>query len=111
MAEKSAIQRIKELDAERASILAKAKEEALQKATQAIADLNALGFDYQLTNASPKKGGAGPKLQKATKEGPCPICEFQTSPPHDGRSHRNQGKKKKPLTAEELKARGMTKVP
>jgi hypothetical protein len=45
MAEKSAIQRIKELDAERANILAQAKEEALGKANQAIEELNALGFN------------------------------------------------------------------
>jgi hypothetical protein len=41
MADKSAIQRIKELDDERAKIFDQAKEEALQKATQAVADLNA----------------------------------------------------------------------
>jgi hypothetical protein len=34
MAEKSVVQRIKELDAERATILEQAKEELLRKATQ-----------------------------------------------------------------------------
>jgi hypothetical protein len=64
MSEKSAIQRIKELDDERAKIFDQAKEEALQKATQAVADLNALGLNYQLT-----KGGAKAEekqLKKAT---------------------------------------------
>jgi hypothetical protein len=39
----------------------------------------------------------------------CPICEFQTSPPHDGRTHRNQ-KKKGPFSAAELKEKGLVKV-
>ena len=42
MAEKSAIQRIKDLDAERASIFDQAKEEALEKAKAAVAKMNAL---------------------------------------------------------------------
>ena len=48
VAEKSAIERIRELDAERASLFEQAKEEALKKATDAITDLIALGLDYQL---------------------------------------------------------------
>jgi hypothetical protein len=39
----------------------------------------------------------------------CPICEFQTTPPHDGRTHRNQ-KKKGPFAAAELKEKGLLKV-
>ena len=66
MAEKSAIQRIKELDSERANILAQAKEEALVKANQAIEELNALGFSYQLTNGAQKVKG------KIAKEGASP---------------------------------------
>ena len=42
MAEKSAIQRIKDLDAERASIFDQAKEEALEKAKAAVAELKLL---------------------------------------------------------------------
>ena len=111
MAEKSAILRIKELDAERANILAQAKEEALVKANQAIEELNALGFSYQLTNGAQKvKGKIAKEGAKITKDAPCPICEFQTSPPHDGRTHRNQGKKKKPFTPDELKARGLSRL-
>ena len=44
VAEKSAIERIRELDAERASLFEQAKEEALKKATDAITDLIALGL-------------------------------------------------------------------
>ena len=63
MVEKSAIQRIKELDDERANIFDQAKEEALQKATQAVADLNALGLNYQLTMGNAK--GDGKESKKA----------------------------------------------
>ena len=41
MPDKSAIQRIKELDQERATLFEQAKEEALQRANQAVEDLNA----------------------------------------------------------------------
>jgi hypothetical protein len=54
MTERSAVERIKELDAERAKIFDQAKEEALQKATQAVAELNALGLNYRLTIGSAK---------------------------------------------------------
>jgi len=64
MVETSAIQRINELDDERAKIFDQAKEEALQKATQAVADLNALGLNYQLSVINAK--GDGKKLKKAT---------------------------------------------
>jgi vacuolar-type H+-ATPase subunit H len=57
MAERSAIQRIKELDEERAKIFDQAKEEALQKATEAVADLNALGLKHQLTTVEGKSDG------------------------------------------------------
>jgi hypothetical protein len=68
MSEKSAIQRIKELDDERAKLFDQAKEEALQKATQAVADLKALGLNYKLVGGDAKveekqikKGTAKPK--------------------------------------------------
>ena len=54
MAEKSASQRIKELDAERASILGHAKGEALQKANLAVEELNSLGFNYRLVEGAAK---------------------------------------------------------
>jgi hypothetical protein len=94
MAEKSAIQRIKDLDAERASIFDQAKEEALEKAKAAVAELNALGLNYTLTNGAGKQAKTGSAKEKRTiKAAACPICQFQTTPPHDGRTHRNQKKK------------------
>jgi hypothetical protein len=109
VAEKSAIQRIKDLDAERASIFDHAKEEALEKAKAAVAELNGLGFNYMLTNGAGKSAKAGPKGKRTIKAAACPICEFQTTPPHDGRTHRNQ-KKKSPFSATELKEKGLVKV-
>ena len=44
MTDKTAIQRIKELDEERATLFEQAKEEALRRANQAVEDLNALGL-------------------------------------------------------------------
>src|SRR5580704_999585 len=108
VAEKSAIQRIKDLDAERASIFDRAKEEALEKAKAAVAELNDLGFNYTLTNGAGRAAKAG-KGKRTIKVAACPICEFQTTPPHDGRTHRSQ-KKKSPFSAAELKEKGLMKV-
>jgi hypothetical protein len=110
VAEKSAIQRIKDLDAERASIFGHAKEEALEQAKAAVAELNALGLNYTLTSGAGKQAKTGPAKGKRTiKAAACPICEFQTTPPHDGRTHRNQ-KKKGPFSAAELKEKGLVKA-
>jgi hypothetical protein len=108
MAEKSAFQRIKELDDERAKIFDQARQEALEKAEAAVAQLNGLGLTYRLVNGAEKraKGASPTRRMKAVA---CPICEFQTDPPHDGRTHRNQ-KKKAPFSAAELKEKGLTKV-
>jgi DNA-binding protein H-NS len=45
----------------------------------------------------------------AAKADACPICDFQTAPPHDGRTHRSQ-KKKTPFSAAELTDKGLAKV-
>jgi hypothetical protein len=106
MAEKSAIQRIKELDAERASIFDQAKEEALEKAKAAVAELNALGLNYTLTNGAGKQAKAGSaKEKRSIKAAACPICDFQTSPPHE-----KNKKKTGPFSAAELKEKGLVKV-
>jgi DNA-binding protein H-NS len=59
-------------------------------------------------NGRKKAGGATAKA-KGGKADVCPICDFQTTPPHDRRAHRYQ-KKKAPLSAQELKEKGLTKV-
>ena len=67
MTDKTAIQRIKELDQERATLFEQAKEEALRRANQAVEDLNALGLHYRLVmGAAPAgKAPAGKKPQEA----------------------------------------------
>ncbi len=59
-------------------------------------------------NGRKKASGATAKAKGAKAEA-CPICGFQTTPPHDRRTHRYQ-KKKAPLSAQELKEKGLTKV-
>jgi hypothetical protein len=60
--------------------------------------------------AAGKQAKAAPAKGKRTiRAAACPICEFQTAPPHDGRTHRNQ-KKKGPFSAAELKEKGLVKV-
>jgi DNA-binding protein H-NS len=59
-------------------------------------------------NGRTKAKGATAKAKRAKAE-VCPICDFQTSPPHDGRTHRYQ-KEKAPLSAAELKDKGLAKV-
>ena len=70
MTDKTAIQRIQELDRERAELFAKAKEEALLRATQAVEDLNALGLKYRLVEGEPAAGskGVGKTQQKGQAE-------------------------------------------
>ena len=112
MSEDSAIERIKELDRERAKIFDKATDEALEKANDAVAVLNSLGLSYRLVNGAeqPARPQKATIAQRGTvKVSPCPVCEFQTSPPHDARAHRGQAKKK-PFSAAELTSKGLTKV-
>jgi hypothetical protein len=111
--QKSAIEEIKELKAQLESKTEHAKAEALDKASEAISFLRELGLD---NDAILKElGFRGRAKVKESREGappkeePCPICHFRTDPPHDGRSHRGQTKKR-PFTAEELEEKGLTKV-
>jgi hypothetical protein len=59
MTDKTAIQRIQELDRERAALFEQAKEEALRRATQAVEDLNALGLKYRLVEGELAAGTKG----------------------------------------------------
>jgi hypothetical protein len=110
----TALQQIKKLDEERTKILESAKKEALARAEEAIRELTALGFEYELAEPvretarkprTARKGSAPDHHPKGT----CPICEFATTPPHDKRSHRAQTKKK-PFTDAELSEKGMKMV-
>jgi hypothetical protein len=75
MTDKTAIQRIKELDEERTTLFEQAKEEALRRAHQAVEDLNALGLNYRLVTSAAPAGRApvqnksiGKKPQEADKK-------------------------------------------
>ena len=115
MAERSAVQRIKELDEERAQVFDQAKEEALEKAKEAVAALNLLGLEYRLLNGvqearTTKAPGKATAANRGTvKAAACPICGFETDPPHDGRAHRGQTKKKA-FNIAELNDKGFSKV-
>lgn len=101
----TAAQRLAELDQQRASILDSAKQEALTAAKAAVASLNELGFRYTLTAQTQRRlGSSSSRVAKhRSPSGECPICNFATEPPHDGRAHRSQ-KEKRPFDDAELSA-------
>jgi hypothetical protein len=113
------LEKLKALDAQRATLLEDAKKEAFDNAEKAVAELNELGFHYTLTEGvsvstsparAPRKTSSqaqAPKRQ--ARDLPCPICHFKTTPHHDGRMHRAQ-KSKKPFTVEELMEKHLAKV-
>ena len=111
------LEKLKALDAQRAQLLEGAKKEALDNAEKAVAELNELGFHYSLVEGAsvspsparaPRKASSqAPKRQ--VRDVPCPICDFKTSPHHDGRMHRSQ-KTKRPFTVEELMEWHLAKV-
>ena len=103
----SVLDKLKALDKQREQLLSGAKNEALQKANDAIADLNALGFNYSLAQGT---GGGGRKGTRTVKDTPCPVCNFKTEPLHDARKHRSQGNNKRPFNSSELGEFGLTKV-
>jgi hypothetical protein len=111
--QKSAIEEIKELKAQLESKTEQAKTQTLDRANEAIGFLRELGIDNDtILKELGFRGRAkdrGSREATPPKEEPCPICNFRTDPPHDGRSHRGQAKTR-PLTAEELEKKGLTKV-
>lgn len=93
------------------------EKRGLEAAHRAIADLNALGFNFRLVEGPgtskagkpPKERTEGEASRRQTKDLPCPICQFRTEPHHDGRAHRSQ-EPKRPFTEEELSEKGLAKV-
>jgi hypothetical protein len=111
--QKSAIEEIKELKARLESMAEHAKAEALAKANEAIGVLRELGIDNdailkELGFMGQTKDQEG-RVKRPPKDEPCQVCNFKTDPPHNGRSHRGQAKKR-PFTAEELAEKRLTKV-
>jgi hypothetical protein len=115
MAEKqTTLQQIKKLDEERTKLLESAKADALARAEEAINELTALGFDYELAEPARETARKTRTARKAPTpdhhpRGTCPICEYTTKPPHDKRSHKSQ-QKKRPFTADELQQRSLVRV-
>jgi hypothetical protein len=111
--QKSAIEEIKELKAQLESKTEQAKTEALDTASEAISFLRELGFDNDTILKELGFRGRAKATESRERrppgDEPCPICHFRTDPPHDGRTHRGQTKKR-PLTAEELETKGLTKL-
>jgi hypothetical protein len=69
MSDQSAIQRIKELDKERAALFEQAKDEALRRANQAVEDLNALGLHYRLVAGAGENKTANKKPKESSPAG------------------------------------------
>ena len=115
MAEKlTTLQQIEKLDEERAKLLESAKADALARAEEAVNELTALGFDYELVEPSRETARKTRTARKVLApdhrpKGTCPICAYATKPPHDRRSHKSQ-QKKRPFTADELDQRSLARV-
>ena len=105
----TALDQIKKLDEQRNKLLDNAKGEALARVEEALEELNALGFSYTLHEDSVRGRGVRRGIRQKN-DGPCPICNFKTNPPHDGRRHRAQGNRKQPFTNSELSSMGYSKV-
>jgi hypothetical protein len=107
---RSILERIQDLERQKQALLSDAKKEALAKVEAAVAELNALGFNYVLSEA-PGTSSSGNRVgTRGRTNRPCPICKFKTAPPHDGRRHRSQGGNKKPFTVGELQKLGYEKA-
>src|SRR5262245_51548280 len=107
MMARSAVDKIHELDAKRAKLMAAAKSDAVKKVEGALKELNALGFNYRLlADGSDFKKARTERGKGRVRNAACKICRFATVPPHDARTHRGQAKKA-PYTTQELAERGL----
>lgn len=75
---------LKKLDERRAALLDKAKEEAMGKVTEALADLNAIGFNYSLTENGKRKRTASAAGR---------VCGVCGESGHNARTCPKKGKK------------------
>lgn len=114
--QKAAIEEIKQLKAQIESLTEQAKAEAIAAAREAVEVFRELGLDDDtILKDLGFRARSAPKAPKTRdgetgpKDEPCPICIFRTDPPHNGRSHRGQSKRR-PFTLEELDEKGLTRV-
>ena len=105
------IDQIRALEEQRSALITDAKDQALEVIHTQIDTLRELGFEYELSAKSGKRTKPATRTRKPTghPQGECPICGFETDPPHDARHHRGQ-EPKRPFTDLELAERGFTKL-
>lgn len=103
----NAAQRIKQLQDEIANLQADAREQLLQRIRKDLAELNSMGLTYQLVSGRSRGGSASKRFSDPDRA--CPVCKFKTEPYHDARTHRAQGRNKKPFSADELRNLGLSR--
>lgn len=107
MAEKpSAIDKALKAMEELESLKQSAIEELLEQRGDIDAKLQKLGYGDHPKAKAPAKTGT----RERDPNKPCSVCNFATTPPHDGRVHRSQGEKKTPFTEAELSKLGLKKA-
>ncbi len=86
------------------------RDVALRQANDAITVLNELGYRYRLVQDQSNDAETNSNLsRKPRADQDCPVCGYQTDPPHDRRSHRSQTIKA-PFTEAELVAKGLKRL-
>ncbi len=83
--EPSVLDQLKDLDEQRAKLLEAAKNAAIEKANEAIEELNALGYHYRLAEGPALARVLRAKTESETpnrkpNDADCPICNFRTKP-------------------------------
>ena len=101
------LQQIQALEAQIAQLREKAHTDALAKVQAALTSLNALGYNYSITEKGGKKAT---KTARPVKDTECPVCNFKTVPPHDRRAHRHMEDPAKPFTKKQLDEKGLVKA-
>jgi hypothetical protein len=109
---KTDVDRFLEEEEERATKKAEMIQALLVERDEAMAEydrkLGLLGYRAS-TVSTPRPAKEGSKRQRDPNK-VCDVCQFVTSPPHDARKHRSQGKDKKPFTNDELVQLGLQKA-
>ena len=105
----SALERVLKIDADRKKLIDEAKDIALKQVSDAVDQLNSLGFDYRVVAGAPVNTPrvSRPAARVASATPHCSICDVDG---HDARSHKSQGRAKRLFTAHELAALGTSQV-
>ena len=111
----SVLDQLKSLDEQRTKLLEGAKKEALEAAQKAIADLNALGFDFRLVEGPAQQEGhlgSVPRVKHQNVKRGIPLVQSASLGPNRTMTaeHIVRRRPKRAFTEEELKDKGLTKV-